>query len=225
MTFGFIPIDITPPIIDPVEAARILKSGQGNRFGDKIKSVFKYRILRDSSTEEEGALIKTADKNLHWQWLPLALEKFPEFVAWCEQLPFDLITRVSFIQSKCHVPPHQDPFFAPEDFLDKYEPLQYRVLVSGSISNCMYICSDREYVPNPDNLPDHYVPKGKIKFLIMPDDTKVFVLNNSKTLHGSFYNGQKTLCYINGYVSPEKHKQLLERSVEKYRSHCIPLPL
>lgn len=136
-------------------------------------------------------------------------DTYPELINWINLFPFRDICNIKFNVQKNHVPPHID-FASPEEgntlFINnsQNEPCGYRVVVSGKRQNNIYIMTTR----------------GK-EYVTLPDSTDVYVLGQTNCLHGvDNESGRKTM-YLQLYIDPKKHQEILERSYIKYKDFVI----
>ena len=137
------------------------------------------------------------------------LVKFPELISWINLFPFSSICNIKFNVQKDDVPPHVD-FATPEEGNELYlnnslnEPCGYRVVIKGQRSNNIYIMSSR----------------GK-EYVTLPDSTDVYVLGQTTCLHGVESEPGRQTMYLQFYIDPVKHLEILERSYNKYKEFVI----
>jgi hypothetical protein len=55
----------------------------------------------------------------------------------------------------------------------------------------------------------------------MPDDTDVYVLGHTSTLHGVDDDDDRWTIFTHFEIDSEKHKTLLEKSLTKYSNYAI----
>jgi len=143
------------------------------------------------------------------QWTKHALETYPEFIKWFEYLPYKSIRNIKFNVQMEAVKPHIDftqPKLKPELFENNVdnEPCGYRILIAGKRNNSLYVMN-----------------KDSKIYCNMPDDTDVYVLGHTSTLHGVEDElGRKTI-FVHIEIDKDKHNEILMRSVEKYKQYAI----
>lgn len=90
----------------------------------------------------------------------------------------------------------------------EHEPCGFRMVIKGTKSGDMAVANNDEVI----------VPR-------MPEDTDWYVLNYTGALHGTPANidniKDRYVLFIQGWVDKEKHKELINRSVDKYRDFIV----
>lgn len=126
-----------------------------------------------------------------------------------DQLPFDEITTITHkIQSK-EVLPHVDVYPDMEfsqgelENIKSNEPSGYRILINGS-KNKLEIFDGQKWVfPDLPTIPCCYLINAtELKHRVLPDENR-------------------ELIYVRGFLNKEKHKKLIETSLEKYKNHAV----
>jgi hypothetical protein len=137
------------------------------------------------------------------------IKNFPELVKWFALFPHKTIRNIKFNIQNNKVNPHID-FTNPSRNMELYnnnsenEPCGYRVLISGKRANSLYIVNNEKKI-----------------YTVMPDDTDVYVLGHTCTMHGvDQEEGRKTL-FLHFEIDPSRHFSLLKRSIEKYSKFAI----
>jgi hypothetical protein len=128
---------------------------------------------------------------------------------WFGNFPYSSIRNIKFNIQKDLVSDHID-FTKPE--LDPQlhennsmnEPCGYRILVRGTRKGNMYV-----------------VHNGVKIYTEMPDDTDVYVLGHTSTLHGVDYEPGRVTIFTHFEIDPILHKQLITRSLQKYGKYAI----
>lgn len=143
------------------------------------------------------------------QWSQYALERYPEFIKWFECLPYKSIRNVKFNVQMEAVKSHIDftkPKLKPELFENNVdnEPCGYRILIAGKRSNALYV-----------------IDNGNKIYCDMPNDTDVYVLGHTSTLHGVEDDPGRQTIFIHIEIDSEKHSNILRRSIEKYKQYAI----
>jgi len=143
------------------------------------------------------------------QWTEYARNKYPKFIEWFECLPYKSIRNVKFNYQIDIVKPHID-FTKPE--LKPYlyqnnvdnEPCGYRILISGKRTGAVYVVDNGIKIP-----------------CVMPNDTDVYVLGHTSTLHGVEEDIDRQTMFIHIEIDKDRHQEILKRSVEKYKQYAI----
>ena len=128
-------------------------------------------------------------------------DEFPSLANCIRQLPFKQLTVSGFLYQLGEIPPHQDTF----DPNEPTEPRRYSIYLTDPKYNTFYV--------SKDNSSKKYYPE-----LITP----CFTFNNSSCYHGAVATERpKIILTTAGIIDNDKHKKLLERSLEKYRDNTI----
>lgn len=194
---------------------------RGNRYADK--------------TGIKSAAIKYV-RNGQWYWTDEVLKELPDLINMIESLPFRYISYVSLMSNHETVPPHQDFVHKSEDspvvksgskypydwegynYLQKEyeaesaiaEPSNYRILLCGERNKSFFVCRNH----NLD---------GKT-YCQLPSNTDTFAFNNTECFHGAdLPSERKLLVFISAWLDFEKHKKLINKSLEKYRDSAVIL--
>ncbi len=143
------------------------------------------------------------------QWTKHTLETYPEFVKWFECLPYKSIRNIKFNVQMEAVKPHIDftqPKLNPELFENNVnnEPCGYRILISGKHNNALYVMNNSNKI-----------------YCNMPNDTDVYVLGHTSTLHGVNDEIGRETIFVHIEIDKDKHNEILMRSVEKYKTYAI----
>lgn len=160
--------------------------------------------------------------NLNWEWDEKCQNEIPELIDLLNLLPYEKIFYVNLITNIYKdVPIHKD--FGEQfseinlndyeknwkEFHSKYEPCAYRLVLDGDYDNLGFYIS-----PNND--------EKNATFIQMPKDTNVFAFNSTTCYHGAVVpQTPKILCYISGWIDPDKHNKLYKSSIKKYEEHQI----
>lgn len=170
-----------------------------------------YRLRVPNNVGEQSWTVQ--NNNTEWKWTNDAKENCPELINYIETyLPFKKIKAASIMSSTGVVPEHFDmsPSASVEE-KENYilnEPSLYRLVIDGEIHQNSF------YVVNKTT------PQT---FCNMPTDSPGWAMGCYSCLHGNVEATphQKILLYIMGDLDPDKHKSLIERSVEKYKDYVI----
>ena len=137
-----------------------------------------------------------------------ALENFPNLCSYILTLPFTDISNVKINFQKQEAVPHID-FVSPEQGQELYqnnldnEPCGYRIVVKGK--------SDAVKLHIGDST----------KTCRMPNDTSLYVIDSSTIKHSVDEDKDRITVYITGFIDKDKHKQLIENSLLKYKDYAI----
>jgi hypothetical protein len=128
---------------------------------------------------------------------------------WFDYFPYKTIRNIKFNIQKNVVSDHID-FTKPHLDLNLHqnnannEPCGYRILLRGTRKGKMYVIRDGERV-----------------YTEMPDDTDVYVLGHTNTMHGVDYEPGRVTIFTHFEVDPVEHKKLIDRSLDKYKKYAI----
>lgn len=145
-------------------------------------------------------------------WDPKVAEKFPSLVSWIENhLPLEKLVSVKLVRAAgptlCHFD-FDSPGLAPDlhEHNRGLEPCGYRLVVRD---------------PGTKNL---YVQKsnGTRLYPELPPSTDTYLISHTGTAHGldPIPQGRLTV-FIHGWLYPERHREILARSLEKFRDFAI----
>lgn len=136
-------------------------------------------------------------------------QHFPELVQWISLFPYKSIRNIKFNLQEQEVIPHcdfQKPDLEPELWKNNNDndPCGYRVILSGSRKNKLYLWENDEKI-----------------YCDLPEDTDTYVLNHASGKHGVEDDENRFTIFMHLEIDPEKHKLLIERSLEKYGKYAI----
>lgn len=126
-----------------------------------------------------------------------------------DQLPFEKVTNIYFKEQTKPALPHYDvyPDMKFEDGEYKHildnEPIGYRVVLIGN--------KDKVFIKS----------KETFKPAIVPNIPGCYLLNSTESLHMVKDDPGRKIIYFRGFVNKEKHRALIERSLEKYKHLAI----
>jgi len=128
-------------------------------------------------------------------------ERFPGLAKCIRELPFDQIGTSGFIMQMNEIPAHQDTITE----YDPIEPRRYIIYVTDPEENTFYLWyNGKKYYPNIDN-----------KY-------RCFAFNNNDIEHGADAPiNTKILLSTVGIMNEQKHKELIQRSIEKFNNKVI----
>lgn len=153
----------------------------------------------------------------HFDWDPLFKRHFPEYISWCEKLPFVKLSSMTFITQTDDIPAHLDCFgyhnsYSYFEIYRETEPSAYRILFIDperpKLKQCFYACKEFS---------------GERHYVRLPPGTNTIGMSLSTIYHGSKFNeGEfKTTGVIHGVLDKKRHLELIARSVEKYAGYAI----
>lgn len=125
------------------------------------------------------------------------------------QLPFKEITLIKLNVQARDVPPHVDVKLGYVKNLKEFshikenEPAGYRIILKGK--NDALEVFDGKHWQNCE------VPKTPF----------AYVLNSTNTLHRVTDQSDRLTLYFRGYLDIDKHQQLIESNLSKYREYAI----
>jgi len=126
-----------------------------------------------------------------------------------DQLPFTQITRITHKIQTALVHPHVDVM--PEmglkneefDHIKNNEPCGYRLVIVGQHDK-LKVHNGKEWVT--------------ARLPIVPC---CYLLNSTIGRHKVDVDENREIIYIRGFVDPEKHQEIINRSLEKYKDYAI----
>ena len=174
-------------------------------------------------------------------WNKFARETYPELVGWIDDnFPFTRKLDVRLDRAQQSILPHTDAYdwdnhvfegvmtdskgnSAKIPYANKVtnpqtiynhqlenEPIGYRFIVSGS-RDSLYMCNEKN-------------TQEKI-FCSTPKETDAYVINHCTQMHGmdpkESVDDDRVVGFIDGMVDPIKHQQLIEKSLEVYKSKSL----
>lgn len=153
------------------------------------------------------------DKHIHklhntgkLYWHPGFKETFPEIASAIEQFPFQELT-VAIIQTQIgYIQPHQDDL---DEFASTItEPRRFFIHLTDPTKTTLFLCKDEDGR-------DCVTPK-------IHKEWPCYAFNNDTAWHGAT-KGDRVRMIINtaGIIDPVKHKELIERSVDKFKDEVL----
>lgn len=135
--------------------------------------------------------------------------KYPELVEWFKLFPYTSIRNIKLNHQLESVKSHIDftkPELEPELHKNNIEnePCGYRILLSGSRKNKLYVVHNNEKI-----------------YCEMPDDTDTYVLGHTCTLHGVDDDTNRWTLFTHFEINSTNHKTLLNKSLQKYSIYAI----
>lgn len=144
-------------------------------------------------------------------------------------LPFEYISYFRLARAREEVGVHVDDSYVNpplerykpitkelKDHHLKNEPIGYRLILNGS-RDTFYFC--KEYDPTYKTKIDQ--PKY---YVTIPETTDFFLIRNYQQPHGVDINEQdhnRIVGFIIGKVDEGKHKQIIEKSITKYKDYML----
>ena len=125
-----------------------------------------------------------------------------------EQLPFEELHNVRFTRQLDVVKPHVDvwPNSVDVDRFNKYkstEPCGYRFVLKGKT----------------DSLKIRY--KDKVLDANLPKVPCLYIINSTEAVHFLNQDPERMTLYVRGFVDVEKHRDLLHKSIIKYKDYAL----
>jgi hypothetical protein len=169
--------------------------------------------LSTLSFTQKDRSVQLTDFNPYWDSTPIDQNSIIEnrFYDILNQLPFSKITTMTHkIQQKAvgkHVDVYPSMKFAPGEFehIKANEPCGYRLVLKGK-EDSLEIFDGSNWIT-----------------AITPSVPCCYLLNSTVGHHRVKDDPNREIIYIRGFVNPERHKRLIEKSLEKYQDHAITL--
>lgn len=135
--------------------------------------------------------------------------QYPELVEWLKNFPYLTIRNLKFNIQIGTVAKHIDftrPKLEPQLYKNnsENEPCGYRILLHGSRSHKLYV-----------------VRNGVKHYVTIPDSTDTYVLGHTNVLHGVEEDQDRITIFTHFEIDSAKHKQLLEKSIQKYSEYAV----
>ncbi len=134
---------------------------------------------------------------------------YPELVEWFKLFPYKSIRNVKLNLQVKEVRAHID-FTKPDLDVQLHqnnsenEPCGYRILLNGNRKNKLYVVKDNQKV-----------------YCEMPEDTDVYVLGHTSTMHGVEDDTDRWTIFTHFEIDSVRHNELLSRSLQKYKEYAI----
>lgn len=136
-------------------------------------------------------------------------KSYPELINWFRLFPYLSIRNVKLNRQisevKAHIDftkPELDPMLHKNNAMN--EPCGYRILLKGNRKNKLYVVHNEKKI-----------------YCEMPDDTDVYVLGHTSTLHGVEEDNDRWTIFMHFEIDNEAHNNLLNRSLLKYKQYAI----
>ena len=126
-----------------------------------------------------------------------------------KQLPFTKITRIFHKVQTIAVPSHLDvqPKMIMEpgemDHIKSLEPAGYRIVLKGQVDS-LSIHNGKKWVR-----------------ATLPSVPCCYILNSTSAYHKLKEDAGRETIYIRGYLDPVKHKELIDRSLIKFKDFVV----
>jgi hypothetical protein len=128
-------------------------------------------------------------------------KEFPEISNVLRQLPFKQLTVSGLLYQIGDIPLHNDT----HDPREPTEPRRYTI-----------------YLTNPDYCTFYFDVNGERVIPKINKDYCCFVFNNTDVQHGAFkMDREKIILTCAGIIDNDKHNELLNRSIEKFKDELI----
>lgn len=216
MTIAYMPVDV--PKIPYSEQIywdfyhKHKRKSKGGHWG------FTRVRTTDSHGRAEGQLpvYLKYNREKNWWWEDHMVEELPDLIKFMEQLPIEL-TFVSILSNIWLIEPHQDldTFEFNKLGIDEYiaeqkglEPSSFRILLAKNQNDSFFVTPTKDI--------------EKAINVTVPNETDTFLFNSTEFYHGAFVPKEpKLIVFVSGFIKPDEHKRLLDRSVEKYSDYII----
>jgi hypothetical protein len=124
-----------------------------------------------------------------------------------DALPYKYCTYAHLLSNKVYVTPHRDNDDNPFGYGSEPEPSGIKIFCSHTNVRTLFM------MQSSDSARD---------FVKIPPDSNSAAINDKKFLHGAKYIGEpKFILSVFGIVDPVKHKELVSRSIQKYKDYVI----
>ncbi len=215
MSLAYLPIDIPMPILNE---KKLLDWFENHKLLDT--DYWEYQ-----SNRHTWALVSTCNQPSNWRrfdpvmwenrrvesdnsgilFHPGFEEAFPEIANCIRALPFKQLTVSGMLYQMGEIPTHQDTI----DPHDPTEPRRYTIYLTDPKYNTFYVSKTED--------------SEKILVNIDPEYS-CFVFNNTDVWHGAFKNDRpKIILTTAGIIDNEKHNELLEKSLKKFKDKALYL--
>ncbi len=122
-------------------------------------------------------------------------------------LPYKYCSFAQLLSNKMYVTPHRDNDDNVYGYGTEPEPSGMKVFCSHTDKRTLFMMKDEE---------------SRRDFVRLPSDTNTGAINDKKYLHGARYLGEpKFILSVFGTIDTDKHKQLIDRSILKYKDYII----
>lgn len=136
-----------------------------------------------------------------------------------EALPYEVCVFSQILSQQADIPPHKDGPYKnknclkmalkenPLDFSKQPEPAGLKVMLSHTSVKSLYVCE---------------TVKSRRQFVKLPQTTTSFALNERTFFHGAKApKKQKFILSTFGIIDKNKHQNLIEKSLRRYREKAI----
>jgi len=204
---AYTPIDISVnmPNIDTV------KEYFNNNYMTNLQDTYGYTSLlcalisRNSVKDWRDANQVFADHTgTQLYYAPGVVELFPEIIDIINKLPYKELIGAVLNLHKENLPPHQDEFIN----LNIEGPERYNVLLTPHYEqDSFFICKEKHS--------EKIYPK-------ILKDYPVYAFSNNKVYHGAdIVLDDRIILICAGILDEEKHRNLIQKSVEKFKDYVI----
>lgn len=164
-------------------------------------SVEDWRILPTAKYMDKGDWKKTSDE-YKLNWNPEFVKRFPTLVDAILAAPFKEIAFAGWMRQISSYPAHTDS----HDPMQPMEPRRYNILLTEPEHNTFWLEDDA----------------GQTLIPVSHKDYPMFAFNNADVKHGTNpITKFKLMMGIVGIIDPDKHLELINRSVNKFPNSTI----
>jgi hypothetical protein len=138
-------------------------------------------------------------------WHPGFKETFPEIAAAIEAMPFEELT-VAIIQTQLgYIQPHSDDLDERANTIT--EPRRFFIHLTDPRESTLFLCKDKD---------------GERIYPKLNPNWPCYAFNNDSVYHGA-EKKDRTRLIVNtaGIIDPIKHKELIDRSVKKFKDEVL----
>jgi hypothetical protein len=142
-------------------------------------------------------------------WHPGFKETFPEIAAAIEAMPFEELT-VAIIQTQIgYIEPHKDDLDDRASTIE--EPRRFFIHLTNPTESSLFLCKEKE---------------GERVYPKLNPSWPCYAFNNDTVHHGAEKKDRVRLI-INtaGIIDPVKHKELIDRSIKKFKDEVLYVDL
>lgn len=143
-------------------------------------------------------------ENPNLYFAPKVQDLFPEFEQILKSLPYQQILGAALSMHTNNLPTHKDEI----DTTKPMSPERYNVLLSPHYGQASF------YITKDQN--------SKKDYPIILKDYPIYAFNNMDTYHGAdIILDRRIILICSGIIDNKKHKELIERSANKFKDYVI----
>lgn len=217
----YVPLDL-PEIPKELSLANIAYTFVPNHSEDQIRELKSEKkhdryawnsfVIR-SAAQNSRRSYNLQLKDIEWKYTEEAIAACPNLIKYIEtNLPLKKFNFVAAVSSRGEVPMHFDHTenisHEEKEFYKVNDPCYYRILLDGTVNDKSF------YV---------YTKRSGKKYCSLPANSPGWAMGSYSCLHGNdeSLSGQKLLLYVMGDLDLEKHQDLIQRSLRKFKDFSI----